>query len=72
MYANNDPDKFYDEIVMAYKGKLEEWYVGNLSIILYFQLIFITIFEVLFNSRKTVWAIFKQLPDPPKAIAQWL
>ena len=24
MHANNNPDKFYDEIVMPYKGSLEE------------------------------------------------
>jgi hypothetical protein len=28
MHANNDPDKFYDEIVMPYKGSLEDWYVS--------------------------------------------
>jgi len=72
MHANNDPDKFYDEIVMPYKGKLEEWYVRNLSIGLYFQLILITIYVVLFTSGKTVWAVLKKLPDPPKSLIKWL
>jgi lipopolysaccharide/colanic/teichoic acid biosynthesis glycosyltransferase len=72
MHANNDPDKFYDEIVMPYKGKLEEWYVRNLSIGLYFQLILITIYVVLFTSGKTVWAVLKKLPDPPKSLLKWL
>jgi len=72
MHANNDPDKFYDVIVMPYKGKLEEWYVRNLSIRLYFQLIFITIYVVVFPRGKTVWAMLKKLPDPPKSLIKWL
>ena len=72
MHANNDPANFYDEIVMPYKGKLEEWYVRNLSISLYFHLILITIYVVLFTSGKTVWAVLKKLPDPPKSLIKWL
>jgi len=72
MYANNNPDKFYDEIVMPYKGKLEEWYVKNLSISLYFHLIFITIYVVLFPSGKTVWAVLRKLPEPPESLIKWL
>jgi lipopolysaccharide/colanic/teichoic acid biosynthesis glycosyltransferase len=72
MQCNNSPDKFYDEIVMPYKGKVEEWYVRNQSISLYFQLILITIYAVLFNNRKTVWTVFKKLPDPPESLKKWL
>lgn len=72
MHCNNSPDKFYDEIVMPYKGKLEEWYVRNESISLYFQLILITIYAVFFNNRKTAWTVFKKLPDPPESLKKWL
>ncbi len=72
MLANNDPDKFYDEIIMPYKGKLEQWYVRNLSIKLYFKLILLTIHVVLFNNVKTVWVILKKLPDPPSVLIKWL
>jgi lipopolysaccharide/colanic/teichoic acid biosynthesis glycosyltransferase len=72
MHANNDPDKFYDEIIMPYKGKLEEWYVRNLSIKLYFKLILLTIHVVLFNNVKTVWVMLKKLPDPPSVLIKWL
>ena len=72
MHANNDPANFYDEIVMPYKGKLEEWYVRNRSISLYFHLILITIYVVLFTSGKTVWAVLKKLPDPPNSLIKWL
>ena len=72
MHCNNSPDKLYDEIVMPYKGKLEEWYVRNESISLYFQLILITIYAVFFNNRKTAWTVFKKLPDPPESLKKWL
>jgi len=72
MLANNDPDKFYDEIIMPYKGKLEQWYVRNLSIKLYFKLILLTIHVVLFNNVKTVWVMLKKLPDPPSVLIKWL
>lgn len=72
MHANNDPDKFYDEIIMPYKGKLEEWYVRNLSIKLYFKLILLTIHVVLFNNVKTVRVLFKKLPEPPSVLIKWL
>jgi lipopolysaccharide/colanic/teichoic acid biosynthesis glycosyltransferase len=72
MHTNSDPDKFYDEIIMPYKGKLEEWYVLNISISLYFQLIFITIYAVLFISHKIFSTMLKKLPDPPKSLTQYL
>jgi len=46
MHVNNDPDKFYDEIVMPYKGSLEAWYVSNQNIFSYFSLIILTIWVV--------------------------
>ena len=72
MLANNDPDRFYDEIIMPYKGKLEQWYVRNLSIKLYFKLILLTIYVVLFNNVKIVWVMFKKLPGPPSSLIKWL
>ena len=43
MSMNDDPNKFYDEIVMPYKGILEEWYVSHRSIVSYFILIGLTV-----------------------------
>ena len=70
LQANNDPDKFYDEIVMPYKGSLENWYVSNQSIGSYFGLIGLTVWVVLKSNSGLVWAIFKDLPEPPTELKQ--
>ena len=72
MHANNHPDTFYDEIVMPYKGSLENWYVSNQSIGLYFGLIGLTVWVVLSSNSGHVWAIFKDLPEPPAELKQAL
>ena len=72
MHMNNDPDKFYDEIVMPYKGSLECWYVSHQNIGSYFSLIGLTIWVVLGFSSSTVWKLFKDLPLPPKELDKWI
>jgi len=72
MHANNDPDKFYDEIVMPYKGSLEDWYVSNQSVGSYFSLIGLTVWVVLSSNSGLVWAMFKDLPEPPAELKQAL
>mgnify|MGYP000933534868 FL=1 len=72
MYANNDPDKFYDEIVMPYKGSLEDWYVSHKNIGSYFSLIGLTIFAVLGLNSVLVWKLFKDLPPPPEQLIKWI
>lgn len=61
-------DRFYDEVIMPYKGLLEEWYVEHQSIVLYFQLIFITAWVVLFRQSRLFWKVFGDLPHPPEAL----
>lgn len=65
MHANNDPDKFYDEIVMPYKGFLEEWYVSHHNLFNYFILISLTVWVVLRPNSDLTWKIFNDLPKPP-------
>ena len=72
MNANNDPDKFYDEIVMPYKGSLEDWYVSHQNIVSYFSLIGLTIWVGLGFSSRLVWKLFKDLPSPPKELVKWM
>lgn len=71
MRTNNDPDKFYDEIVMPYKGSLEEWYVANQNIRSYFSLIGLTVWVVLFPSSDLAQKIFKGLPTGPVELKEW-
>ena len=72
MNTNNEPDRFYDEVVMPYKGTLEQWYVGNYKITTYFILIFLTILAVIFSSSGLIWNIFRSLPLPPKELKDWM
>jgi len=72
IFANNDPDKFYDEIVMPYKGSLEVWYVSHQNIVSYFGLICLTTWVVLGFSSGLVWKLFKDLPSPPEELDKWM
>jgi lipopolysaccharide/colanic/teichoic acid biosynthesis glycosyltransferase len=62
--ANNNPNKFYDEIVMPYKGSLEEWYVSHNSLYTYFSRIGITVWVVFRSNSNLIWNLF-DLPKPP-------
>ena len=72
MCANNDPGKFYDEIVMPYKGSLEDWYVSRRSLVSYFSLIGLTIWVVLGFSSALAWKVFRDLPSPPQELNKWM
>lgn len=69
MFAEaEDADWFYDHVIMPYKGKLEEWYVGNRTMRNYFLLIFLTAWVVVFPSSALVWRVFPGLPRPPEGL----
>ena len=72
MQANNDPDKFYDEIVMPYKGSLEVWYVSHQNLWSYFCLIGLTAWVVLLPRSDLVWRLFKDLPAPLEDLDPWM
>lgn len=68
MHASENPDRFYDEIIMPYKGLLEEWYVKNQSVATYFKGIIVTIQVVLKSESQVAWTAFKGLPEPPEEL----
>lgn len=72
MHANNDPDKFYDEIVMPYKGSLEVWYVSHQNLWSYFCLIGLTVWVVLMPRSGLVWRLFRDLPAPSEDLKVWI
>ena len=72
MHSKNNPDIFYDEIIMPYKGNLEEWYVANQNIFSYFILIAVTVWIVIFPRSNLLHIVFKLLPPHPKELAEWL
>jgi lipopolysaccharide/colanic/teichoic acid biosynthesis glycosyltransferase len=59
---------FYDKVIAPYKGTLEEWFVSNKGLYIYFVSIFITIWVILFPKTKVAWKVFRGLPKPPKEL----
>jgi len=59
---------FYDNVIAPYKGALEEWFVSNKNLYIYFMAIFMTVWAVLFPKTKVAWAVFKGLPEPPEQL----
>jgi lipopolysaccharide/colanic/teichoic acid biosynthesis glycosyltransferase len=50
-----NPIEFDEKIITPYKGKLEVWYVRNINIKKYFELIIITIIVVLFPNKFNIF-----------------
>ena len=63
---------FYANVIAPYKGELEEWFVSNKSLYIYFVAIFVTAWTVLIPSTKIAWRVFKDLPEPPTELKQAL
>ena len=63
---------FYANVIGPYKGALEEWFVLNKSLYVYFVAICITVWTVLIPSTKIAWQVFKDLPKPPIELKQAL
>lgn len=72
MHSHQDPNRFYDQVIMPYKGQLEEWYVQNQSLYTYFMLIGLTVWVVLMPGSGAVWKVFGNLPRPNAELAKAL
>lgn len=72
MYGSAEPERFYDEVIMPYKGRLEEWYVANQGLRTYLACILSTVWTVLVPGTMLVWKLFPGLPRPPEALARAL
>ena len=59
---DEDPHEFYKRVIAPYKGELEMWYQDNRSILLDFQLIFMTAWVIIFPKSKLYEKWFKNLP----------
>ena len=69
MHASCEPERLYDDVIMPYKGKLEEWYVRNASLRTYALCIFATVWTVLFPQSLIIWTLFPSLPRPPDGLS---
>ena len=65
MHGANASVDFYANVIAPYKGALEEWFVLNKSMYIYFVAIFVTAWTVLIPSTKIAWRVFNDLPEPP-------
>ena len=66
--SSNDPNYFYDKVIMPYKGDLEGWYVKRRNIAIDLTLILLTLWVVLFPKSKIAWRLFPDLPLPPDGL----
>ena len=72
MHGANASVDFYVNVIAPYKGALEEWFVSNRSLYIYFVAIFVTAWTVLIPNTKIAWRVFKDLPEPPSELRQAL
>jgi lipopolysaccharide/colanic/teichoic acid biosynthesis glycosyltransferase len=68
LHASDEPERFYDEVIMPYKGKLEEWYVAHQGLWTYLVCIAVTAWVVLRPESRVVWKAFPELPQPPEPL----
>ena len=59
---SEEPLHYYKRVISPYKGELEMWYQSNQSLILDFQLIFLTAWVVVFPNTRLYEKWFKDLP----------
>ena len=65
MHGHEDPEYFYDQVIMPYKGRIETWYAQNKNLWTYFLLIIITMWVVLRSKSPIVWKLMPNIPSPP-------
>ena len=72
MHGANASVDFYKNVIAPYKGELEEWFVSNKGLYIYFVAIFTTVWTVLIPSTRIAWKVFKDLPEPATELKQRL
>ena len=60
-----ESERFYDHVIMPYKGALELWYIDNKGLPIYLQCILLTLWSVIFPASKLPMRLLKGLPTPP-------
>ena len=61
----DDPFKFYNEMILPFKGDLELWYLKNMSLSTDIKVIFLTFWAICFPTIKIHRKILKNLPPKP-------
>lgn len=65
-----NPMSFYRNVIIPHKCNLEQWYVKNQSLQLYFMVIFATAWVVFFPQSRIADVLFKGLPKAPMELTE--
>ncbi|HEY8572879.1 sugar transferase [Phenylobacterium sp.] len=65
LHESGDAERFYDHVIMPYKGRLEEWYVAHQGLGAYLACIALTVWSVLSKDTSLTFKVFRSLPAPP-------
>jgi lipopolysaccharide/colanic/teichoic acid biosynthesis glycosyltransferase len=60
--SNLEPEEYYKQNIFPYKGKLEMWYLQNISFVTDFKIIFITAWSIFFPENNFATKFFKGIP----------
>ena len=60
--SNLPPHECYEKIILPYKGKLELWYQNKQNLLLDIQIIFMTVWIIIFPKSKLYQRWFNDLP----------
>lgn len=72
LHSVENRENFHDNIITPYKGRLECWYVQHRGIVNYFKLIICTVLVVL-KPRNNCWKKwFKDLPEVPNNLKDYI
>lgn len=64
----DNAELLYDTIIMPYKGKLEEWFIENQSLKLYFIVIWVTLVSLFARKMSLQKTLFIDIPKPPEEL----
>lgn len=67
----NNPIEFHSTVLSSFKATLEVWYDERKSLLMYFCLIFITVWKIFFKGSKILFLIFKSLPKIPSDLEEY-
>ncbi len=60
--SNLAPEEYYKQNIFPYKGKLEMWYLENISFATDFKIIFVTAWSIIFPNNNFAASFFREIP----------
>ncbi len=67
-----EPSKFYEEVIMPYKSKIEISYIENRTNFTYFYLILLTIVAVVSPKSSLLKNFYLKLPEVPESLKKYI